>query len=173
MRPEARSDQMNVCLIADNPETTAHPVIGAVLRQLCSAHAVRLLDVAGISGDQAVGREREHPLAELYLLKSHTHQALEVAHYLEQRGALMINSFASSSACQYRALMAQRMSAAHLAFPRTSTHPSLGELLEQQHPPSILSSPLVVKSRYSPRGDLVYRAAGVEQPHALATPSAH
>jgi len=168
MRPGARSDQMNVCLIADNPETTAHPVIGEVLRQLCSAHAVRLLDVAGISGDQAVGREREHPLADIYLLKSHTPQALEVAHYLEQRGAMVINSFASSSACQDRALMAQRMSEAHLACPRTSTHPSLGELLEQQQCLSILSFPLVIKSRYSRRGDLVYRADGIEQLRALA-----
>jgi len=72
---------------------------------------VRLLDVSEISGDQAVGREREHPLADIYPLKSHTPQALEVAHYLEQRGAMVINSFASSSACQDRALMAQRMSA--------------------------------------------------------------
>ena len=159
---------MNVCLIADNPETTAHPVIGVVLQELCSAHEVRLLDVSEISGDQAVGRETEHPLADIYLLKSHTPQALEVAHYLEQRGAMVINSFASSSACQDRALMAQRMSAAHLAFPRTSTHPSLGELLEQQQRLSILSFPLVVKSRYSRRGDLVYRADGVEQLHALA-----
>src|SRR5438876_10040647 len=123
---------MNVCLIADNPETTAHPVIGVVLQELCSAHAVRLLDVSEISGDQAVGREREHPLADIYPLKSHTPQALEVAHYLEQGGAMVINSFASSSACQDRALMAQRMSEVHPAFPRTSTHPSLGELLEQR-----------------------------------------
>ena len=159
---------MNVCLIADNPETSTHPVIGVVLQELRSAHEVRLLDVSEISGDQAVGRERQHPLADIYLLKSHTPQALEVAHYLEQRGAMVINSFASSSACQDRALMAQRMSAAHLAFPRTSTHPSLGELLEQQQRLSILSFPLVVKSRYSRRGDLVYRADGVEQLHALA-----
>jgi len=159
---------MNVCLIADNPETTTHPVIGVVLQELRSAHEVRLLDVSEISGDQAVGRERQHPLADIYLLKSHTPQALEVAHYLEQRGAMVINSFASSSACQDRALMAQRMSEAHLAFPSTSTHASLGELLEQRQRPSILSFPLVIKSRYSRRGDLVYRADGIEQLHALA-----
>ena len=159
---------MNVCLIADNPETSTHPVIGVVLQELRSAHEVRLLDVSEISGDQAVGRERQHPLADIYLLKSHTPQALEVAHYLEQRGAMVINSFASSSACQDRALMAQRMSEAHLAFPSTSTHASLGELLEQQQRPSILSFPLVIKSRYSRRGDLVYRADGIEQLHALA-----
>ena len=159
---------MNVCLIADNPETSTHPVIGVVLQELRSAHEVRLLDVSEISGDQAVGRERQHPLADIYLLKSHTPQALEVAHYLEQRGAMVINSFASSSACQDRALMAQRMSEAHLAFPSTSTHASLGELLEQQQRSSILSFPLVIKSRYSRRGDLVYRADGIEQLHALA-----
>jgi len=159
---------MNVCLIADNPETSTHPVIGVVLQELRSAHEVRLLDVSEISGDQAVGRERQHPLADIYLLKSHTPQALEVAHYLEQRGAMVINSFASSSACQDRALMAQRMSEAHLAFPSTSTHASLGELLEQRQRPSILSFPLVIKSRYSRRGDVVYRADGIEQLHALA-----
>ena len=64
--------------------------------------------------------------------------------------------------------MAQRMSEAHLACPRTSTHPSLGELLEQQQCLSILSFPLVIKSRYSRRGDLVYRADGIEQLRALA-----
>jgi len=82
---------------------------------------------------------------------------------------MVINSFASSSACQDRALMAQRMSEAHLAFPSTSTHASLGELLEQQQQrPFILSFPRVIKSRYSRRGDLVYRADGIEQLHALA-----
>src|ERR1700745_975324 len=87
-RCECAFDQMNVCFIADNPETTAHPVIGAVLRKLRSAHSVRLLDVSEIGGDQAVAREKEHPLADIYLLKSHTPQALELAHYLERRGAL-------------------------------------------------------------------------------------
>src|SRR5205814_9726700 len=102
--------QMNVCLIADNPETSTHPVIVVVLQELRSAHEVRLLDVSEISGDQAVGRERQHPLADIYLLKSHTPQALEVAHYLEQRGAMVVNSFASSSACQDRALKIGRAS---------------------------------------------------------------
>src|SRR5206468_1171881 len=95
---------MVVCLIMDNPDTPTHPVIGTVLRQLSATHTVRLLDVHKLPGDEAIAREEAHPLAGLYLLKSHTRQALDLAHHLEQRGALVVNSWASSLACHDRAL---------------------------------------------------------------------
>src|SRR5436190_20490349 len=100
---------MDICFITDNPDTTKHPVIGEVLRRLSTQHAVRLLDVGGLSAEEAIAHEKEHPPADIYLLKSHAFQALAVAHHLEQRGTLVVNSWASSSACQDRVLMAQRM----------------------------------------------------------------
>src|SRR5881396_165501 len=116
---------MVICLILDNPETTKHPVIGTVLQQLRARHTVRLLDVHRLTGDEAIAREAMHPLANMYFLKSHTRQALEVAHHLEQRGALVVNSWASSLACQDRALMAQRLKEARLPCPHTWSVPSL------------------------------------------------
>ena len=105
---------MTVCFIADNPETTRHPVIGAVLERLRVKHEVRLLDVQALSGDEAIALEDFDPPADIYLLKSHASQALEVAHHLEQRGALVVNSWASSSACRDRSLMTLRMTEARL-----------------------------------------------------------
>ena len=78
-----------------------------VLRQLNATHAVRLLDVDHLTGDEAIAHEAAHPIADLYLLKSHTPQALSVAHHLEQRGAVVINSWASALACQDRVRMVQ------------------------------------------------------------------
>src|SRR5437667_12070371 len=120
---------MDICLILDNPDTTRHPVIGTVLQQLGARHTVRLLDVHRLTGDEAIAHEAVHPLANMYLLKSHTRQALEVAHHLEQRGALVVNSWASSMACQDRVLMAQRMKEARLLFTHTLSFPSLEEVM--------------------------------------------
>ena len=86
---------MNICFITDKPETTSHPVIGGVLQQLSVNHAIRLLDVLGLTEDEAIARENAYPVADLYLLKSHTLQALKVAGYLEKRGALVVNSSTS------------------------------------------------------------------------------
>ena len=120
---------MDICLISDNPETPGHPVLGAVLRQLSATHAVRLLDVDHLTGDEAIAHEAAHPIADLYLLKSHTPQALSVAHHLEQRGAVVINSWASALACQDRVRMVQRMRAARLPCPPTRSFASLEDAL--------------------------------------------
>ncbi|HEX9131224.1 MAG TPA: hypothetical protein VF844_02910, partial [Ktedonobacteraceae bacterium] len=100
---------MDICLIMDNPETPRHPVIAVALQQLSATHSIRLLDVRPHTGAEAIAEEEKYPLADLYLLKSHAPQALEVAHALEQKGALVVNSWASSVACQDRVLMAERM----------------------------------------------------------------
>src|SRR5437868_12631972 len=118
-----RSQCMNICLIMDNPETPHHPIIGAALQQLSRNHTVRLLDVCKLTGTQAIAEEEMHPLANIYLLKSHAPQALETAHHLEQRGALVLNSWASSLACQDRLLMTQRMKEAGLPWPHTWSFP--------------------------------------------------
>jgi len=159
---------MNICLIMDNPETPRHPVIAVALQKLEKNHNVRLLDVRTLTGEQAIAQEQTHPQADLYLLKSHAPQALEVAHYLEQHGALVVNSWASSIACQDRVLMSQRMSEAHLPWPHTQYFPSLEILLGQARVLSTLTFPLIIKSHYSHRGDLVGKIDSIEELQALA-----
>jgi len=160
---------MDICLIMDNPETPHHPVIAVALRQLSAAHTVRLLDVRTLTGAGAIAEEEKHPMADLYLLKSHAPQALDVAHILEQKGALVINSWASSIACQDRVLMAQRMHEAHLPWPQTWSFPTLASLLSDRDFLASLSFPLIMKSHYSHRGDLVDKVRTIEQLQARAS----
>jgi ribosomal protein S6--L-glutamate ligase len=139
------------------------------LQQLSATHTVRLLDVRALTGAQAIQEEERHPLADLYLLKSHAPQALEVAHSLEQKGALVVNSWASSVACQDRVLMAQRMHEAHLPWPHTWYYASLESLLSDRAFLATLSFPVIVKSYYSHRGDLVDFVRSLEKLQALAS----
>ena len=159
---------MTICFIADNPETTRHPVIGVVLERLRLNHEVRLLDVQALTGDEVIALEDLHLPADIYLLKSHTSQALEVAHHLEQRGALVVNSWASSSDCRDRALMTQRMTEARLPWPHTWNFGPSDNLARQQEFLSTLPFPLVLKSRCSYRGDLVVKVHDAEQLEARA-----
>lgn len=159
---------MNICLIMDNPETPRHPVIGVALQKLSQTHNVRLLDVRELTGEQAIIQEQSHPQADLYLLKSHAPQALDLAHHLEQHGALVVNSWASSVSCQDRVLMSERMKLAHLPWPRTQHFTSLGSLLEQPALLAALSFPCIIKSYYSHRGDLVGKIDSPAELQALA-----
>ena len=90
-----KASPMDICFITDNPETKNHPVIGRVIQLLSLNHTVRVLDVASLTGDEAFAQERERRLADIYLLKSHALQALEVAAHLEQAEALVVNSLPS------------------------------------------------------------------------------
>src|SRR2546427_12576754 len=95
-----------------------------MLQQLSARHTVRLLDVHRLTGDEAIARQQVRPLSDIYLLKSHTLQALEVAYHLEQRGALVVNSWASLSACHDFVLMGERMTEDCLHCPRSPRFPS-------------------------------------------------
>jgi ribosomal protein S6--L-glutamate ligase len=159
---------MQICLIMDNPETPHHPVIAVALQELSTRHGVRLLDVRNLSGEQALQEEARSPQADLYLLKSHAPQALEVAHALEQKGALVVNSWASSVACQDRVAMAQRMHEAGLPWPRTWHYATLAELLADATFPATQAFPVIIKSAYSHRGDLVALVRSSEELAALA-----
>jgi len=159
---------MDICLIMDNPETPHHPVIAVALEQLSATHNIRLLDVRTLTGDEAIAEEEKHPQADLYLLKSHAPQALEVAHVLEQKGALVVNSWASSVACQDRVLMAQRMHDANLPWPQTHSFATLGSLLADREMLESLPFPQIIKSFYSHRGDLVDKVDSIEQLEALS-----
>src|SRR6266496_5563947 len=159
---------MDICLIMDNPETPHHPVIAVALQQLNATHNIRLLDVRPLTGDEAIAEEEKHPLADLYLLKSHAPQALAVAYALEQQAALVINSWASSIACQDRVLMAQRMRDANLPWPFTRSFSTLGSLLADREMLASLPFPQIIKSYYSHRGDLVDKLDSIDQLEALA-----
>jgi ribosomal protein S6--L-glutamate ligase len=161
---------MHICLIMDNPETPRHPVIAVALQQLSTRHSVRLFDVRTLTGAEAIAQEEtaDQPAADIYLLKSHAPQALEVAHHLEQKGALVVNSWASSMACQDRVAMAQRMNDAHLPWPHTWSFPSLDNLLAQPEFLATLAFPLIIKSYYSHRGDLVDKVRSLDDLHNLA-----
>src|SRR2546422_4736713 len=158
---------MDICLIADNPDTFSHPVLGTVIQQLRATHTVRLLDVYRLTGDEAIAREAAHPVADIYLLKSHTSQALHVAHHLEQQGALLINNWASSLACRDRMRMIQLLSEARLPCPQTWSFPSWDNGRGRDGVMSTLRFPLMIKSRYSYRGDLVGKVHTVEEFEAL------
>lgn len=159
---------MDICLIMDNPETPHHPVIGVALQKLRAAHTVRLLDVRALTEAESIAEEEQYPLADLYLLKSHAPQALAVAHLLEQKGALVVNSWAASVACQDRVLMAQRMRQANLPWPFTHSFSSLASLLADRETLASLPFPQIIKSHFSHRGDLVGKVDSIEQLEALA-----
>ncbi len=160
---------MNICLIMDNPETTRHPVIAVALQQLRETHTVRMLDVRTLTTDEALAQEKRQTQADLYLLKSHAPQALDVAHVLEQQGAVVVNSWASSLACQDRVVMTQRMLQAHLPWPQTQSFDTLEDLLSQSDVLAGLVYPFILKSRYSHRGDLVEKVQSEKQLRELAT----
>jgi len=157
-------------VIVDNPETTTHPVIAVVLHQLRARHTLRLLDLLGLTGPAAIAREAAHAPADLYLLKSHAQQALELAYHLEQRGAMVVNPWAAAVACWDRLLMTERMRQAHLPWPQTWSFATPGHLLAQLDLLVALPFPLMLKSRYSRRGDLVAKLLDVDQLQALAGP---
>lgn len=159
---------MNICLIMDNPETPRHPVIAVALQKLSVRHSVRFSDVRSLTGQQAVEQEATYPQADLYLLKSHAPQALELAQYLEHHGAQVVNSWSSSVACQDRVLMSQRMQDAHLPWPNTRFFTSLAVLLEQANLAEVMSYPCIIKSHYSHRNDLVEKIDTAAELAALA-----
>ncbi|HET8910129.1 MAG TPA: hypothetical protein VFN23_01610 [Ktedonobacteraceae bacterium] len=158
---------MDICLIMDNPETPHHPVLGVALQKLKARHSVRLLDVVGLKDEEAIALEQGFPQSDLYLLKSHAPQALAVAHYLEQHGARVINSWASSLACQDRVLMADMMKQADLPWPATTHVTTLAQLFAGQAQQANLQFPLIIKSHYSHRGDLVSKVDSLEELHDL------
>lgn len=159
---------MHICLIMDNPETPQHPVIAVALQALSNRHTVRLLDIRTCSGAQAIALEKGQQPADLYLLKSHAPQALELAHALEQDGRRVVNSWSSSRVCQDRVLTTGLMQDAHLPWPRTRAFPTLAKALNDPQALASLAWPQIIKSRYSHRGDLVDKLQDISQLQTLA-----
>ncbi|MFG2983562.1 RimK family alpha-L-glutamate ligase [Streptomyces sp. NPDC048258] len=133
---------MRIGLITPEP---GHPLLAGASALLAKEHLVEALDPAGT--DPAA------PLADVYLLKSRTERALALARGLERRGAPVVNTSAATALCQDRTAMAELALRAGLPFAATRT---VGPLSAWASGASF-SSPVVVKSRYSYRGDLVAR----------------
>jgi ribosomal protein S6--L-glutamate ligase len=137
-----------------------HPVLAETLKLLADRHRVRVLEMPELAeGD--LHRELSSP-ADVYLLKSRSPRALDLARELEGRGAAVINSAAATAACRDRALLAERLVQAGLDGPRTQAAASLRRLQESPHQGGI-RFPAMVKSRYSRRGDLVRRLEDVAE----------
>ncbi|MFB6618021.1 RimK family alpha-L-glutamate ligase [Streptomyces sp. NPDC056367] len=145
---------MRIGLITPEP---GHPLLAAATALLAPGHTVEVLDPGGPHG--APGRP-----ADVYLLKSRTERALELARELEGRGSAVVNSAAATALCQDRTLMAELARGAGLPFATTRTHGSLSAWASAAE----LPSPVVVKSRRSRRGDLVARADDGAQLRQLA-----
>jgi ribosomal protein S6--L-glutamate ligase len=150
---------VRITLVSDKPD---HPVLAEMVGELRARHRVGVL---AVHGDPAAldAREAVHP-SDIYLLKAHSPGALELARRLERRGAQVVNGWAPTLACQDRVLMARRLAGAGLPSPRTWSLPALrhaGRLLPA------LPFPLIVKSRYSRRGDLVTRVGDAAEVDAL------
>ncbi|MFE9634176.1 RimK family alpha-L-glutamate ligase [Streptomyces sp. NPDC006463] len=138
---------MRIGLITPEP---GHPLLAATSALLAKEHVVDALDPAGTdpAAPMAVA-----PLADVYLLKSRTERALDLARDLERRGVPVVNTAAATALCQDRTAMAELALRAGLPFAATRTVGALSAWASH----TALSSPVVVKSRYSRRGDLVAR----------------
>jgi ribosomal protein S6--L-glutamate ligase len=152
---------VRITLISDKPD---HPVLAAMLEQLRARHRVATLS-AEEADPAALAAHEGRGLADVYLLKSHTSAGLELARRLELCGGMVVNGWAATLACQDRVLMTRRLAHAGLPCPRTWSVPALGRarpVLDGLH------FPLIVKSRYSRRGDLVTRVHNMDEVEALA-----
>lgn len=146
---------MRIGLITPDP---GHPLLAATAALLAPGHTVEVLD-------PSTGGVVPDPPADVYLLKSRTARALDLARRLEGRGTPVVNTAAATALCQDRTAMAELALRAGLPFSATRTVGPFSAWAESgtSSPPAF---PLVVKSRYSRRGDLVARvddAAGLRE----------
>ncbi|MFH8370198.1 RimK family alpha-L-glutamate ligase [Streptomyces sp. NPDC018031] len=143
---------MRIGLITSDP---GHPLLHAATALLSAAHRVETVD-------PATDRAAPGPLADVYLLKARTPDALRLARAIERRGAPVVNSAAATALCQDRTAMADLAVRAGLPFAATRTFPALADVAAAPR-----SGPVVVKSRHSRRHDLVARVDGDPQLRGL------
>ncbi|GES30892.1 alpha-L-glutamate ligase [Streptomyces angustmyceticus] len=147
---------MRIGLVTADP---GHPLLARVTELLMPAHRVEWLDPGGELPDPGAS-----PLADVYLLKARTPRALALAARLEEHGAPVLNSAAATARCQDRVEMAEVARAAGLPFAATTAVDTLGRLAAAGEP----AAPLVIKSRFSRRHDLVARADSAARLRELA-----
>ncbi|PJJ03388.1 ribosomal protein S6--L-glutamate ligase [Streptomyces sp. 2333.5] len=147
---------MRICLLTADP---GHPLLAAVTALLAPEHEVVSLDPGSATAGPAL-----FPLADVYLLKARTPRALALAAFLEEHGAPVLNSAAATARCQDRVAMADVARAAGLPFAATTALTTVGRLAAAGDP----ATPLVLKSRFSRRHDLVARADSAARLRELA-----
>ncbi|MGX1755808.1 ATP-grasp domain-containing protein [Streptomyces lydicus] len=155
---------MRVGLVTADP---GHPLLAAVTELLTPEHQVAWLDPGGEGQCPDLGLSAPldlSSLADVYLLKARTPRALALAALLEEHGAPVLNSAAATARCQDRVEMAAVARAAGLPFAGTVAVATVGELAAAGEP----DGPLVIKSRFSRRHDLVARADSAVRLRELA-----
>jgi ribosomal protein S6--L-glutamate ligase len=154
---------LHLCLITDRPQ---HPVIAPVAAELSTRHRVRVIDPDS-GGLQAALREEVRDPADLYLLRSHTQASMDMARHVDRHGTL-INNWAAADACRDRVAIAARIEGACLPWPETWRAADLNAWATRGGLGILLRHPVVVKSRWTRRGDLVRRVDTVAQLKAVA-----
>lgn len=139
-----------LCLVVDDPR---HPVMARLAGELRIRHQLRVLSTCDPRSVRRAGRQERDAPADLYLLKAHSPAALLLALRLERAGATVVNGAAATLGCLDRRTMARKARAAGLPCPETwCVRGPLGELTWDA---GALPYPVVVKSRWSRRHDLV------------------
>lgn len=137
---------MRICLLS---ESARHPVLDDALDRLAERHRVTVCNPDALP---ASPRDID---ADVYLLKSRSGAAMRIARAAEQDGALVLNGTAATARCRDRLATATGFADRAVPAPRTWAFGSLAGLAEADHLHQALPWPVVVKSRYSRRGDLV------------------
>ncbi|MEU3461432.1 alpha-L-glutamate ligase [Streptomyces sp. NPDC006733] len=145
-----------VCFLTDKPD---HPLLTSTAALLTRDHRTRV----SFANPATLAESGDEP-ADVYLLKSHTPQAIRLARTFERRGARVVNSAAATELCQDRVLMAETALAAGLPFPVTRDVVPLSRITAP--PPS--GHPFIVKSRANRRGDVVARIDTADDLRELA-----
>lgn len=174
---------LRIRVLTDKPD---HPLLVAATGLLASHHDVGFLDPGAVR----TARDDE-PLADVYLLKSHTPRAISLARDWERRGAVVLNTAAATERCQDRVRMAETARGAGLPFPATrqvttparlwagsgarrgaggptGPGPALCSAGPAETAVPAAAYPFIVKSRRNRRGDLVARVDDADGLRALA-----
>ncbi|QBD77610.1 alpha-L-glutamate ligase [Ktedonosporobacter rubrisoli] len=157
---------MNICIITDDMAKVSSPMMKDVMRLLEKTHKIDIAYMTSLA-EAYSSALIEGPLADLYLLKSHSPVGLEAARQLEERGAHVVNSWQATRACQDRNVMSTTLLNAGLPYPRTWYLDSLARDIHEDLL-TTLPFPLVVKARYAYEGTMVDKVNDAAQLRCLA-----
>lgn len=144
-----RSASVAIGLVTDHAE---HPVLSELSARLAELHDVVVVDPEE-DLDESIRAAVARPLG-LCLLKAHSRRALRLARALEGSAIQVVNRSGPTARALDRELMASDALGAGLPFPPTAWAGTVADLvtrLRNRH----RGAPLVVKSRWSRRGDVV------------------
>ncbi|MFE0020141.1 phosphotransferase [Amycolatopsis sp. NPDC059021] len=157
---------MKVCLLTDRP---GHPTLSRFAELMDPVHTVAMFD-PDTEGASSVGP------ADVYLLKSHSPRSLALASTLRGRGERVVNDPAAAALCRDRVAMARLARRHGLPFVDTASFGRLSGLLAHLAHLSTtvgVRFPVVVKSRYSRRGDVVTSVGDLARLRELTAGWAH